>query len=130
MIKTDTLIIGAGPVGLFQMYQKMGLPSRKWKVAYIIAFILTGPLIYLFDGWFDFEDMLEYLFEDGFIFAGFLGLVPVFLFHMYLKVKERSKVYKNGKALDQLRKLNDLKKEGVITKAEYERLSKELKKDF
>ena len=66
------------------------LKNIKWIWAYIIVFILTGPLIYLFDGWFDFEDMLEELFEEGLIFAGFLGLVPVFLFHMYLKVKERS----------------------------------------
>mgnify|MGYP006182959781 CR=1 FL=1 len=44
--------------------------------------------------------------------------------------KKSAKVNKTGKVLDQLQKLNDLKKEGVISKEEYERLSKELKKDF
>ena len=124
--------LGLLPVFLFNKY-RLGLLAIKWKKAYIIMFILGWPLTYiivnLFEGfeYFDIEQMFE-LYEEGIpILFHFLGLVPVFLFHFF---KERSIIDKTGKVLDQLKKLNDLKKEGVISKAEFERLSKELKRDF
>jgi ABC-type dipeptide/oligopeptide/nickel transport system permease component len=41
-----------------------------------------------------------------------------------------SLIDKSGKALDKLYKLNDLKEKGVISEAEFNRLSEKLKKDL
>ena len=45
-------------------------------------------------------------------------------------ISELSKENKSGKAIDKLQKLNSLKKDGVISEEEFDRLSKKIKQDL